>query len=113
MKALVLCIDAFGSLIVAASVAKVLWLLLRTRSISLARVTLSQGVLFGLSFKVAATLLTIIVLETWTQIGVFAAVFALRTVLRRVFAWELLRTSGSAPTSPRAHRRGEWRRARA
>ncbi|HEY4036334.1 MAG TPA: DUF1622 domain-containing protein [Ktedonobacteraceae bacterium] len=46
------------------------------------------GVVTGLSFKLAGTLLKTIQLHTWQQILMFVAIFTLRTVLKRVFTWE-------------------------
>jgi uncharacterized membrane protein len=56
-----------------------------------ARGRVTEGVLLGLSLVVAATLLRTIVVRSFTDLGVFVAVFALRTVLKRVFTWEAQR----------------------
>lgn len=53
-----------------------------------ARLLIAEGVLTALNFKVAATLLKTLELHTWPQIGMFAAIFALRTLLKRFFIWE-------------------------
>ncbi|GMA16448.1 DUF1622 domain-containing protein [Deinococcus metallilatus] len=53
-----------------------------------ARLQVAEGLLLALNLKVVATLLRTIELTTWTQIGLFAAVFVLRTVLKRVVTWE-------------------------
>ena len=53
-----------------------------------ARLRIAQGVLSALGFSVAGTLLKIIALQTWPQIRLFAFVFVLRTMLKKVFAWE-------------------------
>jgi uncharacterized membrane protein len=62
--------------------------LFRQRNIVLARLIVADGVITGLSFKVAGTLLKTIELQTWQQILMFLAIFALRTILKRVFSWE-------------------------
>src|SRR3982751_671185 len=58
-----------------------------------ARLLLSDGVLLGLSLKVAATLLKTLMLRSWSQIGLFATILALRTILKWLFTWERLRAS--------------------
>lgn len=65
-----------------------LWLLARGQGFPRARLAVAQGALYGLAFKVAATLLKTIVLHSLDAIAIFAAVFALRTLIKRVFAWE-------------------------
>lgn len=62
--------------------------LLRLRSVERTRLIVVEGALAGLGFMTAATLLRTVTLQTWEQIGLFAAVFALRTVLKRALAWE-------------------------
>jgi len=47
--------------------------------------TIAEGVLFALSFDVAATLLKTLALHTWMQFGTFAIVFAIRTIVKRSF----------------------------
>jgi uncharacterized membrane protein len=53
-----------------------------------ARHHLTEGALLGLSLIVAATLLRTIVVRTFTEIGMFAAIFALRTLIKRTFTAE-------------------------
>jgi uncharacterized membrane protein len=53
-----------------------------------ARNRVAEGVLLGLSLVVAATLLRTIVVRSFSDLGVFFVVFALRTILKRVFTWE-------------------------
>jgi uncharacterized membrane protein len=83
-------IEMGGSLIIAAYALAALLTLLRTRTtgIARARLLIAQGVLTGLSFKLAGTLLKTILLVTWHQILVFATIFVLRTVLKRLFVWK-------------------------
>ncbi len=69
----------------------VLWALvalLRRQGTDRARLIVAEGVLAALSLSVAGTLLATIALQTWTQLGAFVFVYALRTMLKRVFAWE-------------------------
>ncbi len=83
-------IELGGSLIIVAYVLAALLTLLRARTAGIvpARLLVAQGVLTGLSFKVAGTLLKTLLLVTWQQILLFAAIFALRTFLKRLFVWE-------------------------
>lgn len=78
----------------------VLWALLGIVQLGgsdLARIRIAQGVLTALGFSVAGSLLKIIGLQTWPQIRMFAFVFALRTMLKRVFAWEQARIATRMP----------------
>ncbi|MGI8747229.1 MAG: DUF1622 domain-containing protein [Deinococcus sp.] len=94
-----LLIEAVGSLYVLGyTLAALLALLHRSPAAHLdaARLLVAEGALAGLNFKAAATLLKTIELHTWQQLGLFVAVFALRTLIKRFFAWELrqLRQAG-------------------
>ena len=62
--------------------------LVRTRNIERARLVLADGVIAGLSLLVVGALLRMITLESWQDIGLFAATFSLRTLLKRLFVWE-------------------------
>ncbi len=62
--------------------------LVRREGIDRARLLIADGVFAGLGFSVTGTLLTTIALQSWRQMGFFVFVFALRTMLKRVFAWE-------------------------
>ncbi|AWN23082.1 hypothetical protein DKM44_07445 [Deinococcus irradiatisoli] len=84
-------IEAVGSLYILGYVLAGLAALLRGPAASRlirARLLVAEGVLAGLNFKVAASLLKTIQLESWQQIALFVATFALRTVLKRFFVWE-------------------------
>ncbi|WP_420596403.1 DUF1622 domain-containing protein [Deinococcus sp.] len=84
-----LLIEAVGSLYVLVYVLAALWALRQgSRHLTEARLLIADGVLAALNFKVAATLLKTLELQSWQQIAVFAAIFALRTVLKRFFTWE-------------------------
>ncbi|HEY0526213.1 MAG TPA: DUF1622 domain-containing protein [Stellaceae bacterium] len=68
--------------------------------IDAARRIVAGGVVWGLDFKLAATLLKTTELRSWEQILVFAAVLTLRTVVKRVLAWEQGRLRrGGPPTA--------------
>lgn len=60
----------------------------RATHLERARLLIAQGVILSLSFKVAATLLKLLALQNWHQIGLFAVTLALRTLLKRFFGWE-------------------------
>jgi uncharacterized membrane protein len=87
-----LCIEMGGSLIVAFGCLRAVVALLSssgaTAGITYARLVIADAVLWGLSFKVAATLLKTTELRSWEQIGAFAAVLALRTLLKHALDWE-------------------------
>ncbi len=84
-------IEFVGALFIIAYVFAALIVLLRTKDVSAARLLVADGVIAGLSFKVAGTLLKTIELRTWQQILMFVAIFALRTFLKRFFVWERAR----------------------
>lgn len=63
------------------------------------RLVLADGVISALGYKTAATLLKTIELQTWTAIGMFAAILALRTLVKRVLVWEEGRLRGSLAAS--------------
>ena len=46
------------------------------------------GSLSALGYKSAATLLKAIELGSWHGIGMFAAIFTLRTAIKRTLVWE-------------------------
>ncbi len=79
-----------GSVIIVAYCLAALLTLLRLRAVGIvsARLLVAQGVLTGLSFELAGTLLKTLLLVSWRQILIFTAIFALRTLLKRLFVWE-------------------------
>lgn len=62
--------------------------LIRRRDVIDARLTIASGVTTALSFQVCATLLTTVELRSWDEIGKFSAIFALRTIVGRLFTLE-------------------------
>ncbi len=84
-------IEFIGALLISGYVLAALVTLLRTKNILAARLLVADGAIAGLGFKLAGTLLKTIELHTWQQILMFAAIFALRTVLKRLFIWERAR----------------------
>lgn len=85
-------IEFGGGLIIAGyCVAAVIQLLLG-RDLRAARLLVSEGVLWGLSFKTAGTLLKLTFIHTWQQIFFFAIILSLRTLVKYIFTWERERT---------------------
>ncbi len=87
-------IELAGALLVAAHAVGAMYALCRRHSIGAARAIMASGAIAGLDFKTAATLLKTLELATWRQLGMFAAIFALRVVLKKVFQSELSRNVG-------------------
>lgn len=81
-------IEIAGALLIVGYCAAAAVQLLRTRTPDSARLLIIQGSLWGLSLKTAGSLLKTIELQTWAQIGAFAAILALRTVIKRVMTWD-------------------------
>lgn len=83
-----LAVELVTNLVMFGYVLAALLALLRGGGMSRARLLVVDGILFALNFKVVATLLRTVEITTWNQIGLFAAVFVLRTLLKRVVNWE-------------------------
>lgn len=85
-------IEFIGTLIIVWSVARAVVTLAHVpadaRRLMRARLLVAEGVLSGLSFKLAGTLLKLLFLHTWQQIFFFVVIFALRTLIRTTFAWQ-------------------------
>ena len=84
----VLLIDLVAAVAVAGYVAVAMFRFARGGGVDEARLIVAEGAVLGLSFKVAATLLKTLELHTWNQILMFAAILAMRTVLKQLFLWE-------------------------
>jgi uncharacterized membrane protein len=93
----VLLIDLVAAMVVAGYVAVAMVKLARGGGVDEARLIVAEGAVLGLSFKVAATLLKTLELHTWNQILMFAAILAMRTILKQLFLWE--RQQGSKEVS--------------
>ncbi|WP_034384323.1 DUF1622 domain-containing protein [Deinococcus sp. YIM 77859] len=83
-----LLVEGVTNAVIFGSVAAALLALLRGKGTLQARWLVTEGLLLALNLKVVATLLRTLELTTWNQIGLFAAVFTLRTLLKRVIIWE-------------------------
>lgn len=88
LPALRLFVELASNLILFGYVVAALLALLRGRDLLRARLLVADGILLALNLKVVATLLRTVELTTWTQIGLFATVFLLRTGLKRAITWE-------------------------
>lgn len=95
----VLAIEVLGSLAVMFYVIQAWGLLLVSPSANraAARVRIAEGAINGLSFKLAATLLKAIHLHDWQHIGMLAVMILLRTLLKKLFAWERLHLLRQSP----------------
>jgi uncharacterized membrane protein len=81
-------IEFVGALLIVIYIIVAIFVLFRSKDITRARLIAADGVITGLSFKLAGTLLKTIELHTWQQILMFVAIFALRTILKMLFTWE-------------------------
>ncbi len=81
-------IELAGSLIIVGYCFAALVRLLQTHDPVPVRLLVIEGALWGLSLKTAVSLLKTIEIQNWNQIGAFAAILALRTMVKRVMTWE-------------------------
>ena len=91
IHAIALLIEAAGSLVLVGFVLAAAGALLRGHGADAARLLIAEGAVLALSLKTGATLLRTTDLPDWNRIGMFAAVLALRTMLKRVLAAEAAR----------------------
>ena len=101
---LIASIEFAGALLIAGYCAAGLVALARSRDPIAARLLIIEGSLWGLSLKTAASLMKTIEIRSWDQIGAFAAIFALRTLVKRVMTWETGRLQRSQQRKPRSGR---------
>ena len=97
-------IEFGGATAIALAVLRALAGLAGGRGIARARLLVIAGSLNGLGYKSAATLLKAMELGSWRGIGMFAAIFTLRTLIKQVLVWErsrLVDVPGTAPATPR------------
>lgn len=76
-------IELIGSVVIVAFCLRGLVLAVLERKPYRVHDALAQGVLWGLDFKLAATLLKTLELTSWHQIAMFVLVLGLRTLLKR------------------------------
>jgi hypothetical protein len=94
----ILLIDLIGALLIVGYVIAGFVALIRGRGVTPARLLAAEGAVWGLSFKVAGSLLKTIELRNWDQIAMFCTVLALRILLKRLFVWEEQRLRGRLKT---------------
>lgn len=85
-------IEAAAGLIIAAYCTAAFCSLIRRFDRRKAQSLVAEGALNALGFIVCGTLLKTLLLKSWSQIGLFACVFALRTLLKRIFLAEQTRS---------------------
>ncbi len=96
-----LLIEAAGAILIGAYTTAGFAVLFYTRDQHRVRDLVAEGSLNALAFLLCATLLKTLILRSWKEIGMFAGVFLLRTVLKRVFQAEVRtwRSGAAAPPS--------------
>ena len=85
---LVTAINLVGSVVLAGYVAVAAAALVRGRGVPASRLIVADGVVLALGIKTAGALLKTLELRGWGPIATFAAVLALRTFMKRTFAWQ-------------------------
>ena len=81
-------IELLAALVIVYHVGRAVLLIGCGKGVDAARLVVAEGVLAGLGFSVAATLLKTIALQDWAAIRTFAFVLVLRTLLKKVFQRE-------------------------
>lgn len=85
-------IEIIGGFVIVGAMIQAFWAGLRERltdsAIGRMRVIMAQGVVSALGLMTAATLLKTMTLRSWNAIGIFAAILALRTLVKRTLAAE-------------------------
>ncbi len=88
LDALIAPVEFAGALLIVGYCIAGLVELARPRNLAAARLLVIEDSLWGLSLKTAASLLKTIEIHSWEQIAAFTAIFALRTLVKRVMTWE-------------------------
>ncbi|MBV9224263.1 MAG: DUF1622 domain-containing protein [Acidobacteriaceae bacterium] len=81
-------IELLAAVVIAFHACRALGAILKRYDADRPRLIIADGVLAALGFSVAGTLLKALALQNWQQIGMFAFVLALRTLLKQVFKRE-------------------------
>jgi uncharacterized membrane protein len=82
-------IELAGAVVITLHAARGLAQVARGASVRGARLTVAEGVVMGLSLKVAAALLKTVELQSWEQLGMFAVVLTIRLVVKALLNWEI------------------------
>lgn len=81
----ILLIDIISSVVTFGYCCSGFWAFLAHRDRNGARMLVANGALLGMNIKLVGALLKTIELQTWNQLGVFVALLALRTIVKKVF----------------------------
>ena len=82
---IILLVEIVSTLVICIYCAAGLLALLRGRSRLEAQLLVANGAILGMSVKVIGALLKTIQLQTWNQLGQFAAIFILRFLIKKAF----------------------------
>jgi uncharacterized membrane protein len=93
-------IELLAALVVAFHACRALLAIVRRYDADQPRLIIADGVLAALGFSIAGTLLKALALQSWHQIGMFAFVLALRTLLKQVFKREREQIAKRTPVLP-------------
>ena len=53
------------------------------------RISLAQGIMLGLEFKIGSEVLRSVIVTDWSELGKLAAIILLRTLLTMLLHWEI------------------------
>ena len=87
IRCCILLIEQAGTMVIAASMLRGLVDFLRRDAH--ARLHLAQGIMLGLEFKLGSEVLRSVVVSSWSELGMLAAVILLRTALTLLLHWEV------------------------
>lgn len=88
LNAFYLAIDSASALVILGYCVTAFIMAVRSRSAGEAHALVAKGALLGMSMKLVGACLKTMELQTWNQIGLFLAIFALRAILKRIFQAE-------------------------
>ncbi len=100
LTAFILIIDLASAGVIVGYCAAAFVAAVRSGSAADAQLIVARGALLGMSMKTVAALLKAIELQTWDQILMFALIFVLRAVLKKVFQLESKITPRKGNGSP-------------
>ncbi len=85
LKDIILLVEIVGTLVICVYCAAGLFALLTKRGRMEAQLIVANGAVLGMSVKVIGALLKTIQLQTWNQLGQFAAILVLKILIKRAF----------------------------
>lgn len=83
----ILLIELAGTIVIVTSMVRGLIDFLRRDDHT--RLHLAQGIMLGLEFKLGSEVLRSVVVSSWSELGMLAAIMALRTALTLLLHWEV------------------------